>query len=65
MRHWLQAGDALLDMFVGFAITNCCSKYRVQNLYSGPLDSPEAEAVRKCDPDGIVAMYVSKMVPTS
>jgi len=66
MRNWLPAGDALLDMFVEHLPSpTVAQKYRVENLYSGPLDSPEAEAVRKCDPDGIVAMYVSKMVPTS
>lgn len=66
MRHWIPAGDALLDMFVEHLPSpTVAQKYRVENLYSGPLDSPEAEAVRKCDPDGILAMYISKMVPTS
>jgi len=66
MRNWVPAGDALLDMFVEHLPSPIVAqKYRVENLYSGPLDSPEAEAVRKCDPDGLLAMYISKMVPTS
>merc|ERR550514_1821857 len=40
-------------------------KYRVENLYEGPMDDNAAEAVRKCDKDGPLMMYVSKMVPTS
>merc|ERR1711904_611943 len=31
----------------------------------GPMDDEAAEAVRKCDKDGPLMMYVSKMVPTS
>jgi elongation factor 2 len=64
MRNWLPAGNVLLDMIVDHLPSPIkAQKYRVENLYSGPLDSIEAESVRKCDPNGIVAMYVSKMVP--
>jgi elongation factor 2 len=40
-------------------------KYRVNNLYEGPMDDEAAEAMRKCDPAGPLMMYISKMVPTS
>lgn len=42
-------------------------KYRVDNLYDGPLDDETAQAIRTCDtrPDAPLCMYVSKMVPTS
>merc|ERR1712023_49224 len=40
-------------------------KYRVENLYEGPLDDAAAAAMRACDPAGALMMYVSKMVPTS
>merc|ERR550514_1267815 len=40
-------------------------KYRVENLYEGPMDDDAANAVRACDKDGPLMMYVSKMVPTS
>ena len=39
-------------------------KYRVRNLYEGPIDNEGAEASRKCDPKGGLMMFVSKMVPT-
>merc|ERR1712196_685168 len=40
-------------------------KYRVENLYEGPMDDTAANAIRACDPKGPLMMYVSKMVPTS
>lgn len=65
MRTWLPAGNALLDMIAQHLPSPVTAQaYRVENLYSGPLDSPEAEAVRKCDAKGPMSMYVSKMVPT-
>merc|ERR1711881_591048 len=40
-------------------------KYRVENLYVGPMDDEAANAIRACNADGPLMMYVSKMVPTS
>jgi elongation factor 2 len=40
-------------------------KYRVENLYTGPMDDKAATAIRNCDPNGPLMMYVSKMVPTN
>merc|ERR1712173_26398 len=40
-------------------------RYRVENLYSGPLDDKTANDIRNCNQHGDLAMYVSKMVPTS
>lgn len=40
-------------------------KYRVDTLYEGPLDDTYATAIRNCDPDGPLMMYISKMIPTS
>ena len=38
-------------------------KYRVDVLYEGPLDDPYATAIRNCDADGPMMVYVSKMIP--
>ncbi len=38
-------------------------KYRVDVLYEGPLDDPYATAIRNCDSDGPLMVYVSKMIP--
>jgi elongation factor 2 len=37
----------------------------VDTLYEGPLDDVYATAIRNCDPDGPLMLYVSKMIPTS
>eukprot|EP01084_Bolivina_argentea_P265960 450960_1 len=66
MRTWIPAGDALLDMIAEHLPSPAVAQsYRVDNLYSGPLDSEEATAVRNCDPKGPMSMYISKMVPTA
>jgi len=40
-------------------------RYRVENLYEGPMDDDCANAIRTCDQDGPLMLYVSKMVPTT
>ncbi|KAF9586945.1 hypothetical protein IFM89_039817 [Coptis chinensis] len=40
-------------------------RYRVENLCEGPLDDKYAEAIRNCDPEGPLMLYVSKMIPAS
>merc|ERR1712141_399378 len=40
-------------------------KYRAENLYEGPLDGECCTAMKNCDPNGHLMMYISKMVPTS
>jgi len=34
-------------------------------LYEGPLDDEAAVAMKNCDPNGPLMMYISKMVPTT
>jgi elongation factor 2 len=66
MQEWLPAGDALLEMIVNHLPSpRTAQKYRCENLYSGPVDDDCAKAIRACDPQGPLMMYVSKMVPTS
>jgi elongation factor 2 len=40
-------------------------KYRTEMLYEGPLDDESAVAMKNCDPNGPLMMYISKMVPTT
>jgi len=66
MQKWLPAAEALLEMMVlNLPSPAKAQRYRVDTLYDGPLDDPAATAIRNCDPDGPLIMYVSKMVPTS
>ena len=36
----------------------------MDTLYEGPSDDKYATAIRSCDPDGPLMMYVSKMIPS-
>jgi len=66
MQKWLPAGDAVLEMIVVHLPSPVVAqRYRVDTLYDGPLDDECANAIRNCDVNGPLVMYVSKMVPTS
>ncbi|KAF5948973.1 hypothetical protein HYC85_014930 [Camellia sinensis] len=66
MQTWLPASSALLEMMI-FHLPSpaTAQKYRVENLYEGPLDDQYANAIRNCDPEGPLMLYVSKMIPAS
>ena len=58
--------QALLEMMIWHLPSpGVAQKYRVENLYEGPLDDVYATAIRNCDPDGPLMLYVSKMIPAS
>merc|ERR1719352_551666 len=66
MQLWINAADTLLQMLVTkLPSPRVAQKYRVENLYEGPMDDTAAKAIMACDPKGPLMMYVSKMVPTS
>merc|ERR1719460_427382 len=66
MQIWINAAETLLQTIVmRLPSPKTAQKYRVENLYEGPMDDAAANAVRACDKDGALMMYVSKMVPTS
>merc|ERR1719433_155061 len=66
MQIWINAADTLLAMIVTkLPSPRQAQKYRVENLYEGPMDDDAAKAIRACDPEGGLMMYVSKMVPTN
>jgi len=66
MKKFLPAADALLEMIILHLPSPVkAQKYRVENLYEGPQDDECATAIRNCDPNGPLMMYVSKMVPTT
>jgi len=66
MRNWLPAGEALLQMIsIHLPSPHTSQKYRTELLYEGPNDDDAAIAMKNCDVNGPLMMYVSKMVPTS
>ena len=66
MRTWLPAGEALFLMIcIHLPSPVTAQRYRTDMLYEGPSDDAAAVAMKNCDPDGPLMMYISKMVPTS
>merc|ERR1739836_253433 len=66
MRNWLSAGEAMFQMIViHLPSPATAQKYRTDMLYEGPNDGAAAMAMKSCNPDGPLMMYISKMVPTS
>jgi elongation factor 2 len=66
MRNWLPAGEAMFQMIViHLPSPVTAQKYRAELLYEGPPDDEACNAIKACDPNGPLMMYVSKMVPTS
>ena len=66
MQTWLPADVALLEMIIYHLPSPATAqKYRADTLYEGPLDDKYANAIRECDKDGPLMLYVSKMIPTA
>jgi len=66
MRNWLPAGEAMFQMIViHLPSPVTAQKYRAELLYEGPPDDLACTAIKACDSNGPLMMYVSKMVPTS
>merc|ERR1712121_480696 len=62
----LPAGEAMFQMIViHLPSPVTAQKYRAELLYEGPSDDAACQAIRNCDTEGPLMMYVSKMVPTS
>jgi len=58
--------EALLEMIVlQLPSPSKAQRYRVENLYTGPMDDEVAESIRTCNSSGPLMLYVSKMVPTT
>ncbi len=66
MQKWLPAGDAVLEMIVmHLPSPRAAQAYRTELLYEGPMDDECAVAMKTCDQEGPLMMYISKMVPTA
>eukprot|EP00299_Pterocystis_sp_00344_P012808 c6201_g1_i1.p1 GENE.c6201_g1_i1~~c6201_g1_i1.p1 ORF type:complete len:838 (-),score=213.28 c6201_g1_i1:101-2614(-) len=66
MSRFLPAADALLEMIVlHLPSPKKAQTYRVETLYEGPQDDECATAIRNCDPNGPLMIYISKMVPST
>lgn len=65
-QRWLNAADALLEMIVmRLPSPRVAQRYRVEYLYEGPMDDECACAIRECDQNGPLMVFISKMIPTN
>jgi len=66
MKKWLPMADTLLEMIIlQLPSPVIAQRYRVENLYEGPMDDECAEGIRTCNQNAPLMLYVSKMVPTT
>lgn len=66
LKKWLPATEALMEMMiVHLPSPLVAQKYRVDCLYTGATNDKYAEAIRSCNPNGPLMIYVSKMVPSA
>eukprot|EP01017_Pseudomicrothorax_dubius_P045928 TRINITY_DN8027_c0_g1_i1.p1 TRINITY_DN8027_c0_g1~~TRINITY_DN8027_c0_g1_i1.p1 ORF type:complete len:837 (-),score=282.49 TRINITY_DN8027_c0_g1_i1:137-2647(-) len=66
LSRWINAADTIIEMMIlHLPSPRAAQKYRVTYLYEGPQDDACAQAIRECDPNGPLMMYVSKMIPTT
>lgn len=64
-QKWINASEALLEMIIlKLPSPVKAQAYRCAYLYEGPQDDPSAEAIKKCDKDGPLMLFISKMIPT-
>jgi elongation factor 2 len=65
MRKFLPLTEMLMDGIVNYLPSpKTAQSYRVTSLYEGPQDDPCALAIKNCDPEGPLMLYISKLVPT-
>lgn len=66
MGRWIGAADALIEMIIcKLPSPKVAQAYRAAHLYQGPLDDACGTAIAKCDKDGPLMVFISKMVPNA
>lgn len=66
MQRWINAADCILEMMViHLPSPKAAQKYRYSYLYEGEKDDAAAIAIRDCDVNGPLMMYISKMIPST
>jgi len=64
-QKWINASEALLEMIIMKLPSPVKAQaYRCGYLYEGPQDDATATAIKNCDKDGPLCIFISKMIPT-
>lgn len=65
-QKWINAAEALIEMIIlKLPSPVKAQKYRAQYLYEGPIDDATGQSIMKCDPNGELSIFISKMIPSS
>jgi len=65
-QKWINAAEALIEMIIlKLPSPVKAQKYRAAYLYEGPIDDPTGQSIQKCDKDGELAIFISKMIPSA
>ena len=65
-QKWINAAEALLEMIIlKLPSPVKAQAYRAAYLYEGPEDDATCTAIKKCDKDGPLCVFISKMIPTN
>jgi len=65
-QKWINAAEALLEMIImKLPSPKKAQAYRAAYLYEGPVEDPCGQSIAKCDKDGPLMIFISKMVPTN
>jgi len=63
-QKWINAAEALLEMIIlKLPSPVKAQKYRAAYLYEGPTDDSTYKSIYNCDPEGELAIFISKMIP--
>jgi len=65
-QKWINAAEALLEMIImKLPSPKKAQAYRAAYLYEGPIGDACGQSIAKCDKDGPLMVFISKMVPTN
>merc|ERR1719243_223469 len=65
-QKWINAAEALLEMIImKLPSPKKAQQYRAAYLYEGPVEDPCGQSLKKCDKNGALMIFISKMIPTN
>lgn len=65
-QKWINAAEALLEMIIlKLPSPMKAQKYRAGYLYEGDINDQTGTAIKNCDKNGPLCIFISKMVPTN
>lgn len=65
-QKWINAADALIEMIIMKLPSPVKAQaYRAGYLYEGPIEDPCGQSIQKCDQQGALMVFISKMIPTN